>query len=71
MTFSPAVPAGPQPETVAGVATAEDGLVFLDGPDGTAKTMTAEAAAQTGQNLIDAALLAREQLAARPVKEGE
>lgn len=71
MRFSPAAPAAQQPETEPGVATAENGLVFLDGPDGTAKTMTAEAAAKTGQSLIDAAGLAKEQLAARTVKEGE
>ena len=44
-----------QPETKPGVATAEQGLVILDGPDGIAKTMTADAAARTGQSLIEAA----------------
>lgn len=44
-----------QPETEPGVASAEQGLVFLNGPDGIAKTMTADAAARTGQSLIDAA----------------
>ena len=52
---------GPQPETEPGVASAEDGLVFLDGPDGVATTMTADAAARTGQSLIDAAKVAERQ----------
>jgi hypothetical protein len=53
--------AGPEPETQPGIATAEGGLVFLDGPDGVAATMTADAAAQTGQSLIDAAAIAARQ----------
>lgn len=52
-----------QPETEPGVASAEGGLVFLDGPDGVAKTMTADAAARTGRSLIDAAAIARDQKA--------
>jgi hypothetical protein len=56
--------AGPQqPETEPGIATAEGGLVFLEGPDGVAVTMTADAAARTGQNLIDAAAVAATQRA--------
>ena len=43
------------PEIVPGVATAEGGIVMLDGPDGVAISMTAEAAAATGQSLIAAA----------------
>ncbi|MDO9367365.1 MAG: hypothetical protein Q7T68_02250 [Sphingopyxis sp.] len=54
---------GPQPETEPGIASAEDGLVFLDGPDGVAMTMTADAAARTGQSLIDAAAVAERQKA--------
>ena len=54
---------GPQPELEPGIATAEDGLVILDGPDGVAVTMTPDAAACTGQSLIDAARLAGEQIA--------
>lgn len=50
-----------QPETEPGVASAEGGLVFLDGPDGVAKTMTAHAALLTGQSLIDAAGVAEGQ----------
>lgn len=58
----------PQPETEAGVATAEDGVVVLDGPDGIAATMTADAAARTGKSLIDAAALAETQK--RRVQDG-
>lgn len=52
-----------QPETEPGIASAESGFVFLDGPDGIAVTMTAEAAQGTGQSLIDAASLAMTQKA--------
>lgn len=51
----------PQPQTVPGMATAEDGVVILDGPDGVAVTMTADAAARTGLSLIEAAVTAEEQ----------
>jgi len=54
----------PQPETEPGIASAENGLVFLDGPDGVAMTLTADAAARTGQSLIEAAALAESQKAA-------
>lgn len=50
--------AEPQPETEPGIASAEAGFVILDGPDGIAKTMTADAAARTGRSLIDAAAIA-------------
>lgn len=43
------------PEDQPGVATAEQGLVLLDGPDGVAVAMTPEAAEVTGQRLIAAA----------------
>jgi hypothetical protein len=43
------------PERNPGIATAEQGLVLLDGPDGVAISMTPEAAAETGRNLIAAA----------------
>jgi hypothetical protein len=52
----------PQPETEPGIASAEQGLVILDGPDGVAVTMTASAAEQTGQSLISAAAAAEQQL---------
>ena len=51
----------PQPQTEPGSATAEEGLVILDGPDGVAVTMTPDAAARTGQSLISAAAIAAEQ----------
>ena len=50
-----------QPYHKAGVATAEQGLVFLDGPDGVALAMTADAAEATARNLADAAKKARTQ----------
>jgi hypothetical protein len=62
---APSSPNPPQPRSDAGIASAEDGLVVLDGPNGVAVTMTATAAAQTGRNLIDAALVADRQIADR------
>lgn len=59
------LPSPPPPETEAGIATAEDGLVLLDGPDGVAVTMTAAAARSTGESLIEAARRADEQLAGK------
>jgi hypothetical protein len=50
-----------QPQTEPGVATAEQGFVILDGPDGVAVTMTASAASQTGYSLLSAARLAEQQ----------
>ncbi|WP_298092661.1 hypothetical protein [uncultured Sphingomonas sp.] len=43
------------PETVAGRASAEHGVVMLDGPDGVAVAMTPAAARETGRSLIAAA----------------
>lgn len=54
----------PQPETEPGIATAEQGFVILDGPDGVAVTMTPEAASLTGHSLMSAARLAHEQASA-------
>jgi hypothetical protein len=51
-----------QPQTEPGIATAEDGLVILDGPNGVAVTMTPEAAAGTGRSLISAAEAADQQV---------
>ncbi|WP_404476699.1 hypothetical protein [Novosphingobium sp. BL-52-GroH] len=65
---TPSSPNPPQPRSDAGIATAEDGLVVLDGPNGVAVTMTAEAAAQTGRNLIDASLVADRQIAEKTVR---
>ncbi|NIJ18385.1 hypothetical protein FHS95_000054 [Sphingomonas naasensis] len=42
-------------ESAPGVATAESGVVLLDGPDGVAVAMTPEAADATGRSLIAAA----------------
>ena len=50
-----------QPQTEPGIATAEDGLVILDGPNGVAVTMTPEAAEGTGRSLISAAAAAGQQ----------
>lgn len=54
-----------EPREDAGHATAEDGFVILDGPNGVAVTMTAEAAAQTADSLHEAARQAREYHAAK------
>ena len=59
----PQPPAVTQPQTEPGIASAEDGLVVLDGPNGIAVTMTPRAAAQTGHNLVAAAEIAARQLA--------
>lgn len=53
----------PRPHQRAGIATAEAGVVLLDGPDGFAVTLTARAAAETGQSLIEAAAIADRQVA--------
>jgi hypothetical protein len=44
-----------QPQSTPGVATAEQGVVLLDGPDGVAIAMTPNAAEITGHRLIAAA----------------
>lgn len=49
------------PFAVGGQAVAEEGLVFLDGPDGIAIAMTPDAAAETGRSLVAAAEEARRQ----------
>ena len=43
-----------EPFAEPGVATAEDGHVVLDGPDGVALTLTPEAALTTAQRLVEA-----------------
>jgi len=43
-----------EPYADPGIASAEDGLVFLDGPDGIAIALTPEAAASMGRSLIEA-----------------
>ena len=42
-------------EAKPGTASAESGVVILDGPDGVAVTLTVEAAEATGRSLIAAA----------------
>lgn len=49
------------PFRTGGVATAEQGYVLLDGPDGIAIALTPDAAEETGNSLISAARAAREQ----------
>ena len=44
-----------EPEAEPSKVAAEDGLVFVDGPDGVAVTMTPEAAEETSQRLLQAA----------------
>ena len=58
----------PQPQTAPGTASAEDGLVILDGPNGVAITMTPYAAQQTAASLISAAEIATRQIAGREAK---
>lgn len=50
-----------EPEKKAGAASAEQGFVVLDGPDGVAVSMEADPAEETGRRLIDAAREARQQ----------
>jgi len=45
----------------AGEASAVEGVVVLDGPDGVAVTLSPDAAEQTGRSLIAAAASARQQ----------
>lgn len=52
---------GDAEETTAGVASAEQGTVVLDGPDGVAVTMTPDAADLTADRLHRAATEARAQ----------
>jgi hypothetical protein len=50
-----------EPMAKAGVASAEQGRVILDGPDGVAITMTADAAEGTARSLLAAAEKAKQQ----------
>ncbi|PZQ76517.1 MAG: hypothetical protein DI563_06835 [Variovorax paradoxus] len=56
-----------EPREDPGHATAERGVVLLDGPDGVAVTMTPDAAARTADSLYRAADEARSQ---RPSQNG-
>jgi hypothetical protein len=51
----------PAPFDKGGRAVAEEGIVLLDGPDGIAISMTADAAEETGSSLLEAARTARTQ----------
>lgn len=51
----------PQPETEPGIASAEEGMVILDGPNGVAVTMTPQAAHETAHSLLSAARIAQQQ----------
>lgn len=55
-----------QPREDAGRATAENGVVILDGPNGVAVTMTADAAVRTADSLHEAARLARQNMVVPP-----
>ncbi len=44
-----------EPERKAGIASAEQGVVLLDGPNGVAISMTVEAAQGTAHSLLAAA----------------
>jgi hypothetical protein len=52
-----------KPCEAPGQASAENGVVILDGPDGVAVTMTADAAEQTADSLRAAARQARAEAA--------
>ncbi|WP_294237602.1 hypothetical protein [uncultured Sphingomonas sp.] len=60
---SPGSPA--QVHDEAGLATAEQGIVMLDGPNGVAVSMTPSAARRTGEGLVAAAREAETQLGER------
>ncbi len=53
-----------EPFADPGVAMAEEGHVILEGPNGNAITMTADAAVATGRSLIEAGEKALEHIAA-------
>jgi hypothetical protein len=50
-----------EPEAEPGVASAEQGVVLLDGPNGVAIAMTPMAAEETGRRLVAAAAEAMRQ----------
>jgi len=58
-----------KPCTVPGRASAEHGVVLLDGPDGVAVAMTPEAAALTAESLRNAAQLASAQVQSPPAAD--
>ncbi|MDR6850949.1 hypothetical protein J2Y54_000442 [Sphingomonas sp. BE123] len=58
-----------QPHRLSGIASAEAGLVLLDGPAGVAIAMTPDAAEETARSLRRAAAEARGQRPAAPGPE--
>ncbi|OYX47195.1 MAG: hypothetical protein B7Y97_12705 [Sphingomonas sp. 32-66-10] len=52
---------GREPHRKSGIASAESGMVLLDGPDGVAVAMTPDAADATARSLQTAAAEARNQ----------
>ena len=60
-----------KPSEVAGKASVEEGVVVLDGPDGVAVTMTADAAVGTADSLLQAAAEVRKVRGAIPNKEND
>ncbi|CAN5430437.1 hypothetical protein BH10PSE15_BH10PSE15_07900 [soil metagenome] len=54
-----------QPENAPGAATAEEGEVMMDGPDGVAVSLTPDAARRTAHSLRAAALEAKRQRCAQ------
>ena len=50
-----------EPQREPGIASAEQGMVLLDGPNGVAIAMTPDAAQRTAQSLLAAAEEARAQ----------
>lgn len=57
-----------EPEAAPGVASAEEGFVVLDGPDGVAVVMEPDPAEETGRRLIEAARRAKD--AANGARDG-
>jgi len=59
-----------QPEKTPAEATAEQGEVLIDGPDGLALSLTPDAARQTAQSIHAAACEAQEQRSATILSDG-
>lgn len=63
-------PAPLKPCEVPGKASVEEGVVVLDGPDGVAVTMTADAAVGTADSLLQAAAQVRREREAGVARGG-
>lgn len=59
------------PSDIAVSASAESGVIILEGPQGIAVTLTVAAAMATAQNLIEAALIAMGQERGDPTLSGK